>query len=99
MWSDHKNLTFGNITVHQSQRVLVLRQKNMISQDYNAEIKHIAGEDNIGADALSRLPVEATSIEEKEAFFQQKIHTFDQIFPLSPTHIMKHQATDEELKG
>mmetsp|Transcript_48260 Transcript_48260/g.71518 ORF Transcript_48260/g.71518 Transcript_48260/m.71518 type:complete len:157 (+) Transcript_48260:369-839(+) len=79
VWSDHKNLMFGDTTVHQSQRVL--RQKILISNDYNAEIYHIAGEENKGADGLSRLPTKATSLEEKEVFFQRKIYTFNDIFP------------------
>ena len=65
-YCDHKNLTHGDTTLHASQRAL--RQKIAISQDYNAEITHIAGEDNPGGDGMSRLPTKAFTLTEKEAF-------------------------------
>jgi len=95
VFCDHKNLTFGHGTVHTSQRVL--RQKCEISQDFNAEILHINGEDNPGGDGMSRLPTKASTIQEKEIFLKQKIYTFDEIFPLDLNYIKKEQENDGNL--
>ena len=58
VWTNYKNWTFANTTIHQSQRVL--QQKIMVSQDYNAEIEYIVGKDNLGAYALCRLTTKAS---------------------------------------
>ena len=93
---DHKNLTFGDKTVHVNQRVL--RQKIEISDEYGAEIIHIDGDKNTGGDGMSRLPTKATTIQEKEVFLKQKLYTFDDIFPLDLNHIKKEQESNEQLK-
>ena len=54
MYSDHKNLVHAT-TVSESQRVMRWR---MILEEYDPEIIHIKGEENIYADALSCLPKE-----------------------------------------
>ena len=52
VWSDHKNLVHA-ATVSQSQRVMRWR---LILEEFGPEIRHISGEENIVADAISRLP-------------------------------------------
>ncbi len=56
VYSDHKNLVHA-ATVSQSQRVMRWR---MILEEFGPDIKHISGEDNIVADAISRLPTADT---------------------------------------
>ena len=52
VFSDHKNLVYA-ATVSQSQRVMRWR---LILEEFGPNIQHIAGVDNVVADALSRLP-------------------------------------------
>jgi hypothetical protein len=80
VYTDHKNLTHGDTTAHVGERIL--RQMILITQDYNCELIHIAGEDNSAGDALSRMPSRASTIEEKEIFMEQRVHDFDFVFPL-----------------
>ena len=56
VFSDHKNLVHA-ATVSQSQRVMRWR---MILEEFGPDIRHIAGIDNVVADAISRLPTTAT---------------------------------------
>lgn len=52
VFSDHKNLVHA-ATLSQSQRVMRWR---LILEEFGPDIQHISGEDNIVADAISRLP-------------------------------------------
>ena len=52
VFSDHKNLVHA-ATISQSQRVMRWR---LILEEFGPDIKHISGEDNVVADAMSRLP-------------------------------------------
>ena len=52
VYSDHKNLVHA-ATMSQSQRVMRWR---LILEEFGPDIKHIKGEENIVADAISRLP-------------------------------------------
>ena len=52
VYSDHKNLVHAT-TMSQSQRVMRWR---LILEEFGPDIKHIKGEDNTVADAISRLP-------------------------------------------
>ena len=52
VFSDHKNLVHAT-TLSQSQRVMRWR---LILEEFGPDILHIKGEDNIVADAISRLP-------------------------------------------
>ena len=52
VFSDHKNLVHA-ATLSQSQRVMRWR---LILEEFGPDIKHIKGEDNVVADAISRLP-------------------------------------------
>ena len=50
VFSDHKNLV-NAATISQSQRVMRWR---LILEEFGPDIKHISGEDNVVADAISR---------------------------------------------
>lgn len=52
VYSDHKNLVHA-ATISQSQRVMRWR---LILEEFGPDIRHIKGEENIVADAMSRLP-------------------------------------------
>ena len=52
VWSNHKNLV-QVATRSQSQRVMRWR---LILEEFSPDIKHISGEENVVADAISRLP-------------------------------------------
>ena len=52
VYSDHKNLVHA-ATMSQSQRVMRWR---LILEEFGPDIKHISGDENIVADAISRLP-------------------------------------------
>jgi len=52
IFSDHKNLVHA-ATISQSQRVMRWR---LILEEFGPDIQHVKGEDNIVADAISRLP-------------------------------------------
>ena len=56
VYSDHKNLVY-TATLSESQRVMRWR---LILEEFGPNIQHIAGEDNIVADGLSRLPTTKT---------------------------------------
>ena len=59
------------------------------SDKSNAKILHVDGVDNVGAEALSRLPTKVPTAEEKEGFLSMKAHTFDKVLPLGMTRMMK----------
>ena len=83
VFSDHKNLVHA-ATISQSQRVMRWR---LILEEFGPDIKHISGEMNVVADAISRLPTtttdqdepstEALDLSEKENFILE-----DEAFPL-----------------
>ncbi len=60
VYSDHKNLVHA-ATISQSQRVMRWR---LILEEFGPDIRHISGEDNIVADAISRLPTATTNQKE-----------------------------------
>ncbi|XP_072182212.1 uncharacterized protein [Diadema setosum] len=51
VWTDHNPLTFVNRMRNKNQRLM---RWSLILQEYNLDIKHIRGKENIVADALSR---------------------------------------------
>jgi hypothetical protein len=83
--TDHKNLTHQH-SAHASDRVLCQR---LLLEEYGTELQYIEGEQNVVADALSRLPTE-------------EIFTFDEAdatdFPLNLATLTKKQQTDDYLQ-
>ena len=64
----------------------------LLCQDYNADIKHIAGKTNVVADCLSRYPIE---IQENS----ENIYTLiERKFDLSEETIAEEQGKDDKLK-
>jgi hypothetical protein len=82
--TDHKNLIHPN-SQHASDRVL--RQRLLI-EEYGAELEYIKGEQNVIADALSRVPTEEIFILEQPT---------DDDFPLNLKKIAQLQEVDEHL--
>ncbi len=66
--TDHANLTF--IKDSGSEKV---RRWKLFIQDYNFDIEHIRGEDNIAADAFSRLVIDTTDEEHLLNLTQESI--------------------------
>jgi len=63
--TDHKNLTH-QVSAHASNQVL---RQRLLLKEYGAELQYIAGEKNVAADALSRLPTEEIFLFEAENEF------------------------------
>jgi hypothetical protein len=81
--TDHKNLTHPN-SKHSSDHVL---QQRLALEEYGVEINYIAGDKNVVADALSRLPTE-------ELF---NLDNSD-VFSLNLAVIAEKQAADNNLQ-
>ena len=81
--TDHKNLTYPN-SKHSSDRVL---RQRLALEEYGVEINYIAGDKNVVADALSRLPTE-------ELFNLDDSN----VFSLDLAVIAEKQATDNDLQ-
>jgi len=81
--TDHNYLTH-QVSAHASDRVLWQR---LLLEEYGAEIQYIAGEKNIAADALSRLPTEEIFLFEAE-----------NEFPLNLDNLASKQLTDDYLQ-
>ena len=87
VYSDHKNLVHA-ATVSQSQRVMRWR---MILEEFGPDIRHISGEDNVVADAISRLPTAATEqndVRDDSQVLQDEIKStfFGEILNLDEEH-------------
>jgi hypothetical protein len=52
VYTDHNPLTFINKMKNKNQRLL---RWSLLLQEYNLDIRHIRGKDNVIADALSRI--------------------------------------------
>ena len=103
VYSDHKNLV-NAATVSQSQRVMRWR---MILEEFGPNIRHIKGEDNIVADAISRLPTASQDPSEhstevlglqNEMFLTQYesmvLDDSDEGFPLELSKVRKTQQKE-----
>ena len=103
VFSDHRNLTFDNL---RSQRALRWR---LIAEDFNITIIHRPGVANVGADALSRLPLlnpeEPVSVRQaeerfKDAYLFYPVQNYmNEIYPLSFKAIETAQNNDQELQA
>ena len=67
VYTDHKNLMYA-ATISQSQRVMRWR---MILEEFGPDIKHIKGEENTVADAISRLPTASNDQEQEQSTVAQ----------------------------
>jgi phospholipid-translocating ATPase len=99
--TDHKNLThpFSN---HTSNRVL---RQRLLLEEYGVELEYIRGEQNVAADALSRLPSgNETEIQHLAGLLSalpaEELFAFDadNDFPLNTALIAKYQRDDAQLK-
>ncbi len=81
--TDHKNLTH-QVSAHVSNQVL---RQRLLLKEYGAELQYIAGEKNVAADALSRLPTEEIFLFEAE-----------NEFPLNLDNLASKQLTDDYLQ-
>ena len=95
--SDHKNLVYV-ATQSESQRVMRWR---MILEEFNPTIRHIAGVDNVVADALSRIP--STNCEDgpakpgnlkNKALFAIARGVGEGTFPLERTLLQREQLNE-----
>jgi len=102
VYSDHKNLVQA-ATISESQRVM---RWCLLLEEFGPGIKHIAGEDNIVADALSRLPTTDTESNRSsstegghdslnEMFLNERSEADDTGFPLEISIVQRIQ--NEEL--
>ena len=102
VFSDHRNLTFDNL---RSQRALRWR---LIAEDFNITIFHRPGIANVGADALSRLPLldpeEPVSVRQAEERFLDSYlfyplqNFMTEVYPLRFDAIATAQQNDSDLK-
>jgi len=95
IFTDHLNLTYHKFT---TQRVL--RQRLYI-EEYHPYFHHIAGHNNIIADALSRLPFEENQFKDQVSTNNECLVNNPPMqelqYPLSYTSIAQNQQQDESL--
>ena len=99
--TDHANLTYKHFN---SDRVMRWR---LFIEEYSPDLQYIKGENNVVADALSRLPQISTSCEDTEESFyalvechnkeQKNAEKYD-FHPLSYEHLETAQQRDPHLK-
>ena len=96
---NRKNITNAE-TKHTNLRIL--RQRITFDQDYGATFIHLAGEQNTGADSLSRLPMNGDVPVKllNEIYAVDELNSDDNFdFPLSMNLIQVEQANDEYLQS
>ena len=79
MHTDHQNLTYKTFN---SDRVLRWR---LYIEEYTPDLKYIPGEKNVVADALSRLPMILTEVEDS----QENYFTITESYGLSKVRKLK----------
>ena len=98
--TDHKNLTCKNFN---TERVMRWR---LVLEEYGPELRYIKGEQNIVADALSRLdmidnprePGEQMEPDEMASLFAADADDYPTKFPLSYEEIEQRQRDDAEIQ-
>jgi len=104
--TDHENLTYKHFN---SDRVMRWR---LFIEEYSPDLRYIKGENNVVADALSRLPKELAKLprndepldDSMEAFYatmdcyaREKAPSFD-LHPVSYEKLDEAQKTDPDIK-
>jgi RNase H-like domain found in reverse transcriptase len=99
--TDHANLTYTNFN---SDRVMRWR---LFTEECSPDLQYIKGENNVVADALSRLPQTSTSYEDFQGFFYALVECHEyknknadkyDFHPLSNEHLELAQERDPQLK-
>ena len=99
--TDHANLTYKNFN---SDRVMRWR---LFIEEYSANLHYIKGDNNVVADALSRLPKQSTPLEDSQEVFYSVIECYGKahkdapkhdFHPLSFAHLEAEQQSDPLLK-
>ena len=99
VYTDHKNLTYTHFN---TDRVMRWR---LILEEFGVELLHLPGTTNLVADALSRLPMEATLTDVSPSFpLMAECYGLDDkdlddsVYPLSFSLIADSQAKDKVLQ-
>ena len=92
IYTDHKNITYDSSNFDSDR---ILRQRLLI-EEFGAELRYIKGENNVVADALSRLPMTVTKISD-EAFLNRRVFQDTVVFPLDLAHLKGLQDNDNQL--
>ena len=97
--TDHLNLLYSKLA---SNRLIRWR---MMLEEFGPTIEHVAGKNNVVADALSRLEIThrdsdevATDEEKPELTYMTAREAKSESFPMNPGLILKEQKKDKELQ-
>jgi RNase H-like domain found in reverse transcriptase/Reverse transcriptase (RNA-dependent DNA polymerase)/Integrase zinc binding domain len=97
--TDHLNLLYNKLA---SNRLIRWR---MMLEEFGPKIEHVAGKNNVVADALSRLEIThadadevATDEEKPQLTYMTAREAKSENFPMSPILILKEQNKDKELQ-
>ena len=97
--TDHLNLLYKKLA---SNRLVRWR---LLVEEFGPKFKHVDGEKNVVADALSRLDMEAKDSDEiatdgqtVQLTYASKKEAMSEEFPMLPALIKQHQTKDKELQ-
>ena len=91
IWTDNQNLCNPK-TVHECQ--WVIRQR-LLLEEYGAEIKHISGDQNIVADAISRLNYETAEVHKVENYLVSELENVNDFDALQLPNIARVHAENK----
>ena len=100
--TDHANLTYK---IFNSDRVMRWR---LFIEEYSPDLRYIKGENNVVADALSRLPKQSIPFEDSQEVFYTFMECYKKekkdapkhdFHPLSCVHLEAEQQSDPLLKN
>ena len=94
IYTDHKNLIYPN-SDYGSQRVL---RQRLVIEEFGAELRYIKGENNVVADALSRIPISKTPNDKEELYLNRRVFKDTVNFPLDLRMIRDAQKDDDQLE-